>query len=242
MVPAGGTPLARPPAPGDAGTPVVAPTFPSVTTLKILIGSTRPTRLADKVAPWVLRKANDHGGFEVEVLDLREWRLPLFQEHLGTIGDFADPTYSDPVVRAWNAKMREADALLVVTPEYLHSVPGVLKNALDSVFASFALRNKPMGAVGYSIGVAAGTRAVEHLAHVAIEMEMVPLRNSVLIPKADTAFDDAGEPFDPMTQAAMTVVLEDLAWWAGVLARARAEGELAPGGFRIRAALAAAGS
>jgi NAD(P)H-dependent FMN reductase len=202
----------------------------SMLKLKILLGSTRPTRAADR--------ASAHGAFDVEVLDLRDWALPMFQEHIGTIGDFNDPTYSDPVVRQWNKKIKEADALLVVTPEYLHSIPGVLKNALDNVFVSFALRNKPLAAVGYSIGIAAGARAVEHLMQVAIESEMVPLRDTVLIPKVDAAFDELGAPVDPMTNVAMTITLDDLAWWAALLAQGRAEGELPPAGFRTRAAMA----
>jgi NAD(P)H-dependent FMN reductase len=207
--------------------------------LKILIGSTRPTRSADLVAPWVVERASAHGAFDVEVLDLRDWSLPLFQEHVGTIGDFNDPTYSDPVVRQWNRKLKETDALLVVTPEYLHSIPGILKNAFDNVFVSFALRNKPMAAVGYSIGIAAGVRAVEHLMDVAIESEMVPLRDTVLIPKVGEAFDAQGVPVDPMTDIAMTVMLDDLAWWGALLAHGRVQGELAPAAFRTRTALAA---
>ncbi len=206
--------------------------------LKILIGSTRPTRAADRVAPWVVERARAQGAFDVEVLDLRDWALPMFQEHVGTIGDFSDPTYSDPVVREWNRTLKDSDALLIVTPEYLHSIPGILKNALDNVFVSFALRNKPLAAVGYSIGIAAGVRAVEHLMHVAIESEMVPLRDTVLIPKVDTAFNEQGTPVDPMTEIAMTVMLDDLAWWAALLAQGRAAGELAPASFRVRAAMA----
>ena len=207
--------------------------------LKILLGSTRPTRSADLVAPWVIERASAHGAFDIEVLDLRDWSLPMFQEHLGTIGDFNDPTYSDPVVRQWNRTLKEADALLIVTPEYLHSVPGVLKNALDSVFVSFALRNKPLAAVGYSSGIAAGVRAVQHLMHIAIESEMVPLRDTVIIPRVATAFDVHGAPVDPMTDIAMTVMLDDLAWWGALLAQGRAQGELVPGAFRMRAAMAA---
>lgn len=206
--------------------------------LKIIIGSIRPTRAADRVAPWVIERATAHDGFTVEVLDLREWPLPLFQEHLGTIGDFADPTYSEPIVRRWNKTLKEADALLIITAEYLHSIPGTLKNALDSVFVSWALRNKPLAAVGYSNGVAAGVRAVEHLMQVAIECEMVPLRNTVLIPKVETAFDAQGAPVDLPTNIAMTVMLDDLKWWGSLLAKGRAEGELAPGVLRARAALA----
>jgi len=211
-----------------------------VSKLNVIVGSTRPTRAADRVFPWVVARATTHGAFEVEVVDLRDWPLPIFQEHIGTIGDFADPTYSDPIVKRWNQKMNEADAFLVVTPEYNHSVPGVLKNAIDSVFVSFALRNKPLASVGYSGGVAAGVRAVEHLALIAIEAEAVPLRSSVVIPHVMDAFDESGEPTDPTTSAALDIVLDDLAWWSGALERARAAGELAPGTFRLRAALAAA--
>ncbi len=207
--------------------------------LKILIGSTRPTRAADLVAPWVVERASDREAFSVEVLDLRDWPLPMFQEHVGTIGDFADPTYSDPIVRQWNRTLKEADALLIVTAEYLHSVPGVLKNALDSVFVSWALRNKPLAVVGYSIGISAGVRAVEHLMDIAIESEMVPLRDTVLIPRVGSAFDEQGVPVDPMTEIAMTVMLDDLEWWGTLLARARTEGELAPASLRVRAAVAA---
>jgi NAD(P)H-dependent FMN reductase len=125
-----------------------------VSKLHIIIGSTRPGRAADLVAPWVIDIAQGHGAFEVEVLDLRDWPLPMFGETFQTVGDFSDPTYSSPLVRSWNKKIEEADAYLVITPEYNHSVPAVLKNAIDSVFVSFAFRNKPMSVVGYSGGIA----------------------------------------------------------------------------------------
>jgi NAD(P)H-dependent FMN reductase len=208
--------------------------------LQVIIGSTRPTRAADHVAPWVIDRANAHPAFEVEVLDLRDWPLPMFAEHLGTIGDFNDPTYSDPLVRRWNHKIKEADAYLVITPEYNHSVPGVLKNAIDSVWVSFAFRNKPIVAVGYSGGISGGVRAIEHLAHIAIEAELVPLRTAVVIPQVATAFDDDAQPVNPVTDISLRVALEDLAWWSAALKQARAAGELRPAVFRIQAAAAAA--
>jgi NAD(P)H-dependent FMN reductase len=208
--------------------------------LQVIIGSTRPGRAADRVAPWVIERANAHPDFEVEVLDLRDWPLPMFAEHFGTIGDFNDPTYSDPVVRRWNHKIKEADAYLVITPEYNHSVPGVLKNAIDSVWVSFAFRNKPIVAVGYSGGIAGGVRAIEHLAQIAIEAELVPLRTAVVIPQVTAAFDDDGRPVNPVTDISLRVALDDLAWWASALHQARADGELPPAVFRIQAAAAAA--
>ena len=208
--------------------------------LQVIVGSTRPTRSADLVVPWVVSRASAHEGFDVEVIDLRDWPLPFFAEHMGTIGDFSDPTYSEPIVKAWNNKIKEADAFIVVTPEYNHSLPGALKNAIDSVFLSFAFRNKPIAAVGYSAGIGAGIRAIEHLAHVVIEAEAVPLRNTVVVPFVATAFDEDGEPIDPAANVSLDVMLDDLAWWSQVLEAARAGGELIPGAFRVRAAMAAA--
>jgi NAD(P)H-dependent FMN reductase len=209
-----------------------------VTRLQIIIGSTRPTRAADRVAPWVIARAITHGGFDVEVLDLRDWPLPMFGEHVGTIGDFQDPTYSEPIVRRWNQKIKEADAYLIVTPEYNHSIPGVLKNAIDSVFVSFAFRNKPLVAVGYSGGIAGGVRAIEHLAQIAIEAELVPLRTSVIIPQVAEAFDVDGEPINPLADISLKIALDDLAWWAAALGQARAAGQLPPAAFRVQAAAA----
>ncbi len=212
-------------------------TTASLGRLQILIGSTRDGRAADRVVPWVVERARSDGRFDVEVLDLRDWPLPMFAETMATIGDFADPTYSDPVVKRWNDTIRQGDAFLFVTPEYNHSVPGVLKNAIDNVFLSFGLRNKPGAFVGYSGGAIGGARAVEHLAHIAIEAEMVPLRSTVLVGGVQQAFDEAGEPVDPMTDAALRVLLDDLAWWSRLLRRGRIEGELPPGRFRLRAAV-----
>jgi NAD(P)H-dependent FMN reductase len=213
-----------------------------VTRLLVIIGSTRPGRAADRVVPWIVAAATAHGAFEVEVADLRDWPLPVFAEHPGTIGDLSDPVYSDPLVRAWNRKVKAADAYLVITPEYNHSVPGGLKNAIDTVWLSFGFRNKPVAGVGYSSGIGGGIRALEHLAQVFIEAEAVPLRNTVIVPYVASAFDDQGSPVSPAAGISLDVMLDDLAWWSAALEKARADGELIPGSFRVRAALAAATS
>jgi NAD(P)H-dependent FMN reductase len=210
--------------------------------LQVIVGSTRPTRAADKVAPWVTGRAALHEAFDTEVLDLRDWPLPMFGEHMGSIGDPSDPAYSDERVRAWNRKIAQADAYLIITPEYNHSIPGELKNAIDSVFVSFAFRNKPVAMVGYSGGVGAGIRAIEHLVQVAVEVEAVPLRSTVLLPFVDKAFGADGQPTDPATEISMQILLDDLAWWAAALHDARAAGELIPGKVRARMATAAAAS
>ena len=207
--------------------------------LQVIVGSTRPTRAADKVLPWVTGRAAVHEAFETEVLDLRDWPLPMFGEHLGSIGDLRDPSYSDQLVRNWNRKIAAADAYLIITPEYNHSIPGELKNAIDSVFASFAFRNKPMAMVGYSGGIGGGIRAIEHLNQVAVELEMAPLRSTVILPFVDKAFDADGQPTDPATEVSLQILLDDLAWWASALHTARAAGELRPGKVRARMATTA---
>ena len=208
--------------------------------LLIIVGSTRPERAADLVVPWVTSRALAHQGFETEVADLRDWALPIFAEHPGTIGDMNDPTYSDPIVLAWNRKVKQADAYIVITPEYNHSVPPGLKNAIDTVWLSYGFRNKPVAAVGYSSSIGAGIRAIEHLAQVFIETEAVPLRNAVVIPFVRDAFGADGQPVNPETDIRLQVMLDDLAWWSSALEKARADGELTPGVQRVRAALAAA--
>ncbi len=203
--------------------------------VQVIIGSTRETRNIDLIVPWVLNRASRREAIEIEVLDLRDWPLPLFAEHMGTIGDIKNPTYSEPIVKRWNQKIAEGDGYLFITPEYTHSIPAVLKNAIDSIFLSFAFRNKPAAFIGYSVGIAAGARAVEHLAMIAIEVELVPLRNTVLLPKVQQAFAH-GEPVDPDADVALDILLDDLIWWANVLKQARRDGELPTASSRRRAA------
>jgi NAD(P)H-dependent FMN reductase len=210
-----------------------------VSKLHVIIGSTRPGRAADLVAPWVIDRAKNHGGFDVEVLDLRDWALPMFTETFESLGDINDPTYSSPVVRSWNHKISEADAFLAITPEYNHSVPAVLKNAIDSVFFSFAFRNKPIAAVGYSSGIAGGVRAIEHLAQIAVEAEMMPLRTAPIFPQVFQAFTPEHQPVNPVAEISLQIALDDLKWWSEVLEEARANGQLPPAAFRIQAAAAA---
>jgi NAD(P)H-dependent FMN reductase len=174
--------------------------------LKIIIGSTRPGRAADAVIPWISSASRSHGGFAVDVIDLRDWQLPLFSETFATVGDPANPTFSAPAVKQWNQKIAQGDAYLFITPEYNHSIPAVLKNAIDSVFATFAFRAKPAACVAYSGGIAGGTRAIEHLAHIAIETEMVPLRNNVIIPYVGEAFGPNGQPRDGRMIAAAKIL------------------------------------
>jgi NAD(P)H-dependent FMN reductase len=202
----------------------------------MIIGSTREGRNADSVCHWLLPAIHSHQALEAEALDLRDWPLPFFQETIATVGDFKNPTYSDPIVRRWNDKIGEADGYIIVTPEYNHGIPAVLKNAIDSVFFSFRFRHKPVAFVGYSLGLTAAARAVEHLTQVMVETEAIPVRTPVLIPFVTTAFGSENKPTNPILNATLGVMLDDLAWLGEALKSARRQGQLAPAALRIRAA------
>lgn len=204
--------------------------------LKVIVGSTRPGRAAERVIPWIVGRAEAHPAFDVELLDLKDWPLPFFAENFQTIGDPRDPTYFDPIVKRWNQRIASGDVYLFVTPEYNHSMPAVLKNAIDSVFASFGFRNKAAAFVSYSGGIAAGVRAIEHLAAVAVEAEMMPLRSAVIVPFVSTAFDEHGAPTNSAIEAAASIMLDDLEWWGVALQKARQERQLPPTTFRKPAA------
>ena len=204
--------------------------------LKIIIGSTRTGRNADSVYRWLLPLIQASGAFEVETLDLRDWPLPFFQETIATVGEFSNPTYSDPLVKHWNERIADGDAFIIVTPEYNRSIPAVLKNAIDSVFFSFRFRQKAVAFVGYSLGSTAAARAVEHLTQIMVETEAVPVRTSTLVPSVTNAFDSTGIPKDSGLQVTFNAMLDDLAWMGNALKVARAAGQLAPASLRIRAA------
>jgi NAD(P)H-dependent FMN reductase len=204
--------------------------------LQVIIGSTRAGRNADPVLRWAMPVIKAHDVFQVETLDLRDWPLPFFQETIATVGDFANPTYSEPIVKRWNEKLREADAYVILSPEYNRSVPAVLKNAIDSVFFSFAFRHKPVAFISYSLGATAGARAVEHLSQIMLETDAVPVRTATLIPAIQTAFDVTGKPTVPGLDVTLDVMLQDLAWFGMALQAARSAGQPPPAAIRIRAA------
>lgn len=153
--------------------------------IQIILASTREGRIGDKVAAWVAGKAAARGGFTSELLDLRDWPLPHFNDpnYPGT-GD-----YSFDYTKQWSKKILEAQGYIIVTCEYNHGYPGVLKNALDHLYAEW--HGKPVAFVSYG-GVAAGTRAVEQLRQVTNELHMVNVHDEVNIPFVAKVFSPEG--------------------------------------------------
>ncbi|HWD05074.1 MAG TPA: NAD(P)H-dependent oxidoreductase [Amycolatopsis sp.] len=154
--------------------------------LEIILASTRPGRVGLPVAKWLEAAANEHGGFDVELVDLAEINLPFMNEpkhpRLGQ--------YEHQHTKDWSAKVGEADAFVFVTPEYNHSFNAELKNAID--YLNNEWNYKAVGLVSYG-GVAAGTRAVQQLKPVLMALRMTPVPDAVSIPFVQEFLNEQGE-------------------------------------------------
>lgn len=139
----------------------------------IIIGSTRPGRNAEQVAKWVYDLASKRKDAEYELVDLKDFNLPLLDEpYPASFGQ-----YMNEHTKAFAEKIKSLDAFIFVNGEYNHSVPGALKNALDYVYAEW--NNKAAGFVSY--GSAGGARAVEHLRLIMGELQVADVRTQVLL-------------------------------------------------------------
>lgn len=151
--------------------------------IHVILASVREVRLGAAIADWVMTQARTQTGLSVELVDLKDHPLPLFDEpHHPRSGKYTRET-----TKNWSAKVSEADGFVFITPEYNHAYPASLKNALDHLSAEWS--GKPVGFVSYG-GVAAGTRAVEALLPVIACFEMKPIMQQVNIPFVGAAVVD----------------------------------------------------
>ncbi|HWB39090.1 MAG TPA: NAD(P)H-dependent oxidoreductase [Candidatus Saccharimonadales bacterium] len=192
--------------------------------LGIIIGSTREGRMTDRQAKWVYNLASKMDGVEAEIVDLRDYPMPFFDEPIS-------PRYNpdrqiDPTVQPWLKKIDSLDAYVFVTPEYNHAIPGVLKNALD--YVTWELVHKPAAVISH--GSAGGGRAQINLKVILSESKAAPIPipsplamvgMSELI-DADGNLTEAAKakPYD-LNDMAMNM-LTDLKWYSDALAAARA--------------------
>lgn len=174
----------------------------------VIVGSTRDGRRGRAVADWYVSRLADHADLDVDLIDLVDHPLPVrytSEPHDG--------------VRTFRDRLDRADAFVVVTPEYNHSYPASLKDAIDHAKPQW--RRKPVAFVSYG-GVSGGLRAVEHLRHVFAELHAVGLRDTVSFHGPFNGFGDDG-PSDPAgAELAVEAQLADLRWWTTTLRAGRA--------------------
>lgn len=177
---------------------------PAARRLLVVIGSTRPGRQGDRWGRWVADVAREHG-WEVDVADLAELDLPLFDEP----GHPRAQHYTHDHTKAWSATVAAADAYVFVTPEYNYSIPAALKNALDYLAAEW--KDKPAGIVSYG-GISGGLRAAHHLLQVFTALGLRAPQGSVPIPfSGQYLTEDGGVDAPESVLGATTGMLDELA-------------------------------
>jgi NAD(P)H-dependent FMN reductase len=191
-----------------------------VTHILIICGTTREGRFSERVVDWVAEQFADLGDVTVELLDLRDHPLPFFE---GPSPAREPRVYRSEEIARFGRRVDNADAFVVLTAEYNHGYPAVLKNAMDHTFVEW--RRKPIAFVGW--GNVGGARAIEQLREVAVEFEMTPTRHAVhILPDVMRPARAQTEPLDTSVFASLqdrlAMLSTDLLWWARALAVARA--------------------
>ena len=174
--------------------------------IPVILGTAREGRQSEKVANYVLQKAQDFG-FASELIDPRDYPLEATKRK-------AYPEYGE--------KIDAADGYIIVVPEYNRGYPGELKMLLDSFYPEYA--RKPVGICGVSSGPTGGVRAVEQLKLVTITFQMVAIRESVYFGNIEELFDEKGNIQDKEYDKRVQKFLEEMSWYATALKQARSEG------------------
>jgi len=184
-----------------------------MTRIAIILGSTRPGRNGEQVARWVHDTASQRNDAIFELVDLRDFPLPHLDEELPP----AMGQYRNAHTLAWARKIASYDGFVMVTPEYNHSTSGVLKNAIDYLFAEW--NNKAVGFVSY--GAVGGARATEHLRLIAGELKMADVRTGVALSLFHDFEGFARVAPTPHQTQALTTMLDELLAWSAALAPLR---------------------
>ena len=194
------------------------PASPSDLQIGVILASTRQGRRGESYARWIHELVGQRPGVRVELLDLREHHLGAYEA--AAMPPAIEKSYTDPIARRWSDLVSSLDGYVIVTPEYNHSYPGQLKNAIDHVHTGWWY--KPVSFVSYG-GSASGARAVEHLRNTLVEVRMVPVRGEVNIRLIGLQTDDAGRPTDPLYARVAGGMIDQLLWWARVCKDGRAK-------------------
>jgi NAD(P)H-dependent FMN reductase len=185
----------------------------------VVIGTTRESRFSERVAAWALSRLQAAADQDVRfnALDLREHPLPFFDGP----GPAKSPrAYATEAVERLGRLVDRADAFIVLTADYNHGYPAVLKNAMDWLFVEWG--RKPISFVGW--GNVGGANAIEQLREVAVGFDMAPLRHAVhIMPDVMTRareVADSSLAFAAL-EPRLRVLADDLLWWARALRTAR---------------------
>lgn len=184
--------------------------------LQVILGSIREGRRSGPVADWVVERASTRAGVTVELVDLKDWPLPLF-----ALAKFpTEGHYEDPLQQRWAETVARADGYVFVVAEYNHGMTAALKNALDYLYAEW--NRKPASFVAF--GNAEGARAVQQLKLVLNELEVAPLPTAVHLRGVAKKIVDGRFTAEDAEERRFGTMFDEWVWWARALRAARAEG------------------
>jgi NAD(P)H-dependent FMN reductase len=187
-----------------------------MTKIAIIVGSTRPGRFAPKAAEWFKSVADEVGDAEFSIVDLAEVNLPFLDESKPPMmGD-----YQNEHTKAWAQTIAGFDGFVFVAQEYNHGYSAALKNALDFLYAEW--NHKPVAFVSYGAG-AGGSRAVEQLRQVVINLRMIPLNDHVSFVNYWSQMSEAGFEANEQQTALAKDLAKNVAFWSEKLTPIREE-------------------
>jgi NAD(P)H-dependent FMN reductase len=190
-----------------------------MTTISIIVGSTRQGRFSEKVAGWMLANLAQRQGVMAKLLDLRDFPMPFFDQPVPPAMP-GRPPYADAIVQKWTAEIASSDGFVFVSPEYNHSFSAVLKNAIDWVYPEW--NRKAVAFVSY--GGVGGARAIEQLRLIAVELQLAPMRSAVHLPLSTLMAHFQGGDVDAELEKSKSQIgpmLDGLLWWTEALKVAR---------------------
>ncbi len=183
--------------------------------IALILGSVREGRKTNRVAVYLKVLLEKQPGISVTLLDLAEFKLPVFSSR------WAKEREPDPAIVAFANELSQADAMVLISPEYHGSYTGVLKNALDHYWGEF--KRKPIGVVTTGSGRFGGVNASSEMQQLVLSLGAFPMPTKLLVPFIQDAFTEMGEPSDERTKLDCLKFIEEFIWFSGAISSAKEE-------------------
>lgn len=181
--------------------------------IQIIIGSIREGRMAKPIADWAYDLLSERNDMSVELIDLKDWDLPMFDLARGPMAG----NYDNDLQQRWSNKIAQGDGYLFISPEYNHGYSSVLKNAIDYLYHEWS--RKPASFISY--GGLGGAHSTEQLRLVLIELRMAVMRDAVNILNVWGKVQDGRFNADQKDMKSLDITVTELLWWSNALKMAR---------------------
>lgn len=185
--------------------------------IPIILGSVRDGRKSEAPAKYILQKVQA-AGHDSQLVDFKELELPFYNGDTVPVVYFKTK-YPNENAEKWSQIARKADGFIIVSPEYNHGYPAVLKNALDWGYLEF--EKKAFGLVGVSNGSVGGARMIENLKPIIQNYNSMAVRETVMIGPVEKYFDADGNMIESSLDKKIDGLLSSVVWWAEALKQAR---------------------